>query len=306
MALSPTSARRHFGQQAAIAAAAVTAVRRLFKRNRPLSEVVATVAAYQLASATTGSQAIAEASGAQAAVTNASLFAGVSSAGFPISEPIVATIDKFVPAPLEALPDNWWADALDFMASVEQLIESEVQDAGRSASSVEIAARPEWQNYVRLLVPPSCARCTILAGRVYRDLEAFQRHPKCDCQMWPVQSWQEAHDAGLVSSPQQAFEKGQVRGLSKADAQAIADGADMATVVNATGGTSAPGITNAVTTDLFGHRVKATTYGTTKRAAWRKANPTRLVRLRPESIYRIADGDRAEALRLLRLYGYIK
>ena len=49
---------------------------------------------------------------------------------------------------------------------------------------------------------------------------------------------------------------------------------------------------------------KATTEGTTKRAAWRKANPTRLVRLRPESIYAFAK-DREDAIRLLRVYGYL-
>jgi predicted ATPase len=50
--------------------------------------------------------------------------------------------------------------------------------------------------------------------------------------------------------------------------------------------------------------VKATTYGTTRRAQWRKKNPTRLVRLRPESIYEFAK-DRDDAIRLLKLYGYI-
>jgi hypothetical protein len=135
--------------------------------------------------------------------------------------------------------------------------------------------------------------------------------------MIPVQNWEAAHDMGLVSSAQEAFDAGQIRtkvskdsdeyrsGFSKADEQAIRDGADMVEIVNATRGTSAPGITNALTTEVFGRTVKATTYGTTKRAAWRKANPTRLVRLRPESIYKFAK-DREDAIRLLRLYGYIK
>ncbi len=193
----------------------------------------------------------------------------------------------------------------DSKAAVEQLIQSEVQDAGRTASQVEFVTRPDWTNYVRMLNPPSCPRCAGLAGRIYRDLDAFARHPGCDCVMVPVDSWQEAHDAGYVSSFADAFEKGQVRGLSEADAEAIADGADPIEIVNATRGTSQPGITNALTVDLFGHRVKATTYATTKRAAWRKKNPTRLVRLRPESIYAVAT-DRADAIRLLRLYGWIK
>ena len=288
-------ARSHHARQSRVAAAAVLAIRRLFERHRPLSEILATVSAYQLASATTGSQAIAEAAG-RTPVTVPNLFAGVSSHGFPISEPIIATIDRFVPAPVEPLPDAWWGDALDFLSEVEALIESEIRDAGRSASQVEMVNAPDWQNYVRVLVPPSCKRCTVLAGRIYRDLEAFKRHPQCDCEMWPVQDWEQAHDAGLISSPQEAFDKGQIRDLTIRETQAINDGADVTKVINSSRGIQ--------TVDVFGHRVKATTEGTTRRSAWRRANPTRLVRLRPEAIYRIAR-DHEDAIRLLRLYGYL-
>jgi hypothetical protein len=309
-------ARSHYLRQRNIAAMAVAAVRRLFARNRPLVEVASTVATYQYASATASSQSIAAMAGEQAALTNAAAFAGVSSRGFPIVEPIIATIDKVTEAPVEALPANWWTDAQEFMAQIEQLIWTEVQDAGRSASQTEFVARPDWQNYVRMLTPPSCARCAILAGRIYKDLDAFDRHPLCDCVMIPVQNWQEAHDNGLISSFEDLFNKGLLKtkvsadsdqyrdALSKADMQAIRDGADPIEVVNATRGTSQPGITNAKTVDIFGHRVKATTYGTTKRAAWRRANPTRLVRLRPEAIYEAATS-REDAIRLLTLYGYI-
>lgn len=289
-------ARSHHARQAAIAAAAVRVIGGLFRRRRPWGEILSSLATYQLASATKSVETMAAVTGQEAVVAPA-VFAGVSSAGFPISEPLIATIDRFVPAPAEALPEAWWDDAREFMDAVEQLIESEVQDAGRSAAGAELTTAPDWQNYVRVLVPPSCKRCVVLAGRIYRDLEGFERHPQCDCVHWPVQDWEEAHDAGLVSSPMEAFEKGQIRDLTEAETQAITDGADITRVINSS--------TGIYTADIFGRRVKATRYGTTKRGAWRKANPTRLVRLRPESIYRIANGDRAEALRLLRLYGYI-
>lgn len=107
----------------------------------------------------------------------------------------------------------------------------------------------------------------------------------------------------LLTNPRAAFEAGQVRGLSKADTRAIADGADMAKVVNATRGLGAPGITAAGRMTLYGRPIKYTTEGTTKRAAWRKANPSIRVRLRPESIYRYAESPE-EAIRLLKLYGY--
>ena len=272
------------------------AARSLFKRRRPLAEVVNTVAAYQYASATASSAAVASWADSPTPLVVPEALMGVSSHGFPISEPIVATIDRFAPAPLEPLPDAWWDDAAEFMASVERLIATEIADAGRAASQVEFVARPNWTNYVRMLNPPSCPRCAILAGRIYRDLEEFQRHPQCDCVMVPVTDWQDAHDKGLISSPQDLFDRGQLQGLSQADEQAIRDGADIAKVVNAH-----RGMTSA---EVFGHRVKATTDGTTKRAAWRKANPTRLVRLRPESIYKFAE-NREDAIRLLKVYGYL-
>src|SRR5690606_23965723 len=33
--------------------------------------------------------------------------------------------------------------------------------------------------YVRMLTPPSCSRCTVLAGRWYRKNAGFARHPGC-------------------------------------------------------------------------------------------------------------------------------
>lgn len=299
-------ARSHYDRQRRVGLAALAAIRRLFKQNpKPsIPEIAAVGAGYQTASATLAARTVAGFADSAQPLTVARQFMGVSSLGFSLTEPIIATIDARVPAPVEPLPQPWWDDAQAFMADLERLILSEVADAGRTASQVEFVARPDWQNYVRMLNPPSCARCAILAGRIYRDLEAFDRHPLCDCVMVPVQDWESAHDAGLVSSAQDAFDKGEIRGLSQADAQAIGDGASIVEVVNATRGLNAPGITAAIRTEVFGRKVKATTEGTTKRAAWRKANPTRLVRLRPESIYEFAK-DREDAIRLLRLYGYL-
>lgn len=299
-------AERHHATQSSIVTAAVLAIRSLFRRRRPLPEVVTTLAAYQYASATAAVNTMAAFADDRRPLTNPRAFQGVSSYGFPVSEPLVATIDRYVPAPPEALPAAWWEDTAAFQRAVDQLVASEVADAGRTASQVEFVARPDWQNYVRMLKPPSCGRCTVLAGRIYRDLDEFARHPGCDCVMVPVQDWEAAHDAGLVSSARDAFEKGLVhtRGMSQADVQAILDGADPGQVINATRGLRAPGITAGLKTEVFGRKVKATTEGTTVRAAWRQANPTRLVRLRPESIYEHAR-DRDDAIRLLALYGYI-
>lgn len=273
----------------------MAAVRKLLERRAGWGEILPTLASYQLASAQASATTLAALTDTAPRV-NPAAFAGVSSAGFPLSEPLVAAIDAQVPAPAEPLPAAWWDDAAAFMGSVEQLIASEVADAGRAAFGAELTAGPAWQNYVRVLVLPSCKRCVVLAGRIYRDLEGFQRHPECDCVHWPVENWDEAHEAGLVSSPREAFDKGHIRDLTDAETKAIEDGADITRVIN-----SASGI---YTADLFGRRVKATRTGTTRRSAWRRANPSRLVRLRPDSIYRFAE-DRDDAIRLLTLYGYI-
>lgn len=238
--------------------------------------------------------------------TNPAAFAGVTAYGFPLPEPLISVIDRYIPAPVEPLPAPWWDDSAQFDLQVQKLIASEIQDAARSAAQVELKAAVDADRYVRLLTPPSCDRCVALAGRIYRDSEAFERHPGgCDCVHVPVASLDEALRSGLVQDGRELVERGQVRGLSEADRRAILDGADLGQVINAKRGTSTPGITDALEVDLFGRRVKSTTYGTTKRSAWRKANPSRLVRLRPEAIYGIAGDDRDEALRLLRLYGYL-
>lgn len=278
-----SQASSHYRRQATVAALAVQAVRRAFRREPTVQVLAPLVAGYQFASARVAGRSVADMDGTPS-VSRPAAFVGHTAAGFPLADP------------LEAILAGIEADAEAVLRSIDRFVASEVADAGRAASQVEIVARPLWTNYVRMLNPPSCGRCTILAGRIYRDLDAFARHPLCDCVMVPVTGWQEAHDEGLLSSPQDAFDKGMVRGLSAADTQAIEDGADIARVVNAAQG--------MFTADIFGRSAKATTSGTTRRSAWRKANPGRPIRLRPEAIYAAAV-DREDALRLLRLYGYL-
>ncbi|WP_232676694.1 hypothetical protein [Nocardioides sp. R-C-SC26] len=302
-------ARSYHARQAAIAAAGARAVAAKIEQQAPWAEVVSSWAAYQLAAATASSRTITQVLGAPPSGA-VELLAGVSSLGFDLAEPLIATIDARVPAPAEAMPSPWWDDdTSSFLRSVELLVASEIQDASRAAAQLEMLAQPRPQEFIRLLVPPSCKRCAVLAGRIYRDMEPFDRHPGCDCEHWPVASLDEALADGLVVDPMVLVEQGLIRDLSQSDRQALLEGADLSQIVNATRGTSQPGITNALTTTLYGRRVKATTFGTTKRAQWRRNNPSRPVRLRPEAIYRIVDaefgGDREQARRLLGLYGWL-
>ena len=290
---SASRARSHYRRQQRIALAAVAAVRRAFRRDPGnIPAITRTVSAYQLASATAAVRTLA-AEAARTPVANAAAFVGRTALGYPLDQPVATILDR-ISADMAGDLAKLTADML---TSLDLFVESEVISAGRDAAGVEIYAEPDWTNYVRVLVPPSCDRCTVLAGRVYRDNEGFLRHPKCDCQHWPVTSWEQAHDEGLMFSAADAFEKGQIRGLSAADAQAIRDGADIAQIVNAK--------RDMRTTSIFGRDgVRITLAGTTRRSAWRKANPNRPIRLRPESIYDLAR-DREDALRLLKLYGYL-
>lgn len=314
-----TRARNHYRNQQKIALAGVRAVRRAVQAAptpaAATGAATATMALYQLASATNGAQAMAR-EATRGLLSFPAAFAGTTQLGWPIEAPIETIIDRLA----REFEREAGRLADEMLAGLDLFVQSEIIAAGADAASVEIVAGSEWTNYVRVLDLPSCDRCVILAGRIYRDLDGFARHPKCDCQHWPVESLAEAEAAGLVADPMVAFEKGQIGGyvtlddgtaefkpsLSRADEQAIRDGADIQEVVNAKrgGGSRPKGMTNAISAELFGRTVKATTEGTTKRAAWRKAHPDLPIRLRPESIYEHAK-DRKDAIRLLRLYGYI-
>lgn len=173
-------------------------------------------------------------------------------------------------------------------ANLDMLVRTQLADAGRAADQAALVARPAVTGYVRMLVGESCSRCVILAGRTYRWNAGFLRHPSCDCIHVPA-----AEDSAddVRTDPRAYFdsltEAQQDKAFTKAGAQAIRDGADMAKTVNARRGMQ--------TATVYGRQVLATT-----EAAGRR------VRLMPEQIYLEAAGDRDEAVRLLKLHGYIR
>lgn len=247
------SAARYYQQQQALAALGVRAAR----RSASVEQLVGQVSAYQAASALLAEQ------GATAMLSEQ----GIDPAAVGAVNPSAFVTDRpsFVGMVQAAATDE----------AVDRMVATLVQDAGRSGMGATIAARPAVTGHIRYVNAPSCARCAILAGRFYRWSEGFQRHPRCDCQMVPST---QAAAPGLISDPLEAFNSGAVRGLSKADAAAIRDGADMSQVVNI-------------------HR----------KAAGLSAGSSVLARggrLTPEGIYRIAK-TRAEALQLLSSNGYI-
>lgn len=87
----------------------------------------------------------------------------------------------------------------------QKLIPSMVADSGRKAATALNATRFTG-GYVRMLNPPSCSRCAILAGRWFRWNDGFQRHPQCDCVHIPAKSGDWARDEGFESDPYEYFE----------------------------------------------------------------------------------------------------
>lgn len=178
------------------------------------------------------------------------------------------------------------------LGSLTMLAGLQVADAGRGASGIDTAVR-RGVGYVRMLNPPSCDRCTVLAGRFYRWNSGFRRHPGCDCVHCQTlaSSTQAARDEGLIDDPYEYFESlsesDQDRIFGRGYASAIRDGGDIYQVVN-----SKRGRTGAFTTEGTSRRGYASS-----RLGGRR-------RLTPDAIYRMYP-DRDDAIRALRENGYL-
>lgn len=210
---------------------------------------------------------------------NPEAFSGVASDG--------RSLDTLLATPLFTVKEslrqgNTRAAAMAHgLAALRLITRTQVQDAGRVADGVAIAARPRT-GYVRMLSLPSCPKCAVLAGEFYRFSAGFQRHPNCDCRHIPAA---ESLAGDLTTDPMKAFRSGQIRGLTQAETKALNEGADISRVVNVkrnTGSVYTAG-GKKYTTEL------RTKYG---------------ARITPEQIYRDATS-REDAVRLLRLHGYI-
>jgi hypothetical protein len=204
---------------------------------------------------------------------------------------------------------------LDLMTKLQ------VADAARQAVGVMTALRPNIHGTVRVLNPPSCQRCAILAGQFYRWSTGFARHPRCDCVNLPSESAGWARAEGFITDPMDAYRNGDIRDLTEAQKFAIDNGADITSVVNATRGMS----TTATDRSLSARQVHLAEKKAASRAASEASRQasiaagapdllatfshlpraTNAAHLTPEGIYRQAR-DRDDAIRLLRHWGYIR
>lgn len=192
-------------------------------------------------------------------------------------------------------------------------------DTARASSLLSAKSHSFTAHYVRMLTPPSCGRCAILAG-MPSGRKAFERHPHCDCvAAWSTDERSLAkHYANATDYLNSLSSQDLAKTLgSQANAQAWKDGADLNQLVNAyrRSGSVRPA-------QLYGRTIKYTSEGTTKRGwaysrmkqagyvkghvkygskYWRADRP----RLMPESIYQVAGSDHAKAMRLLDNYGWL-
>ncbi len=186
----------------------------------------------------------------------------------------------------------------------------QVADAARQAVGVMTASRKNLGGTVRVLNPPSCQRCAILAGRFYRWSTGFDRHPRCDCVNMPSTSAGWARSEGFITDPMDAYRAGHIRDLTEAQRFAIDNGADITRVVNATRGmsTTAPRRLPKARKSGTPLPTPVVTPGVPDLLAGIRFNqPTApdLGLLTPEGIYRETAGDRDKAIALLREWGYI-
>lgn len=197
---------------------------------------------------------------------------------------------------------------------------SEVTQAGRSAVGSSMTGQRTIQGYVRVVQPPACSRCIILAGKEYGWNKGFQRHPKCDCVHLPTTliARHQHRDRGGFIDPNAYFgslsRAEQDRVFTAAGARAIREGADIGQVVNARRG--------MYTTTTYGRTLRATREGTTTRGYFYRQERARDIargrvpanigrsyqlmspRLLPEQIFELAES-RDEAIAMLRRFGYL-
>lgn len=254
-------------------------------------ELVPLVAGIQGQAALAGSGYVADSLAAQGLYEAPDGF--VDPAGFAASAPDGRSLEGLLYSPVTRVKAYIEAGAPALQAlqmgrnNLDVISRTVVSDTGRAAAGVDIASRT-GVGYVRMLNPPSCSRCAVLAGRFYRWNQGFQRHPRCDCRHIPSK---ENAAGDLRTDPYEYFNslspEDQVKHFGKAESKAIRDGADVFQVVNSRRGVQPGGL--------------VTKEGTSQRGNY---GAGRTPRLTPEGIY--SQGlPRNETLRLLEQNGYI-
>lgn len=240
----------------------------------------------------------------------------------------------------------------NFIALIAQ---SAISDLGRAADLSLMSAKT-YTHYVRVVGGSACSRCAILAG-ISSAEDAFERHVHCMCTAAPITETSGARTqdttydksgipSGLFDNGENYFDSltaaEQDRIFTNAGAEAIRNGADLQTVVNARRGAYGIGYKSGgakvgpsklpipkrnalkplkigVNADGSPLYVYVTGEGTTARGAFARGEAARGVaaaqagrytrtttlRLMPETIQRMSNGNPVTYRNLLIRYGYI-
>ncbi|WP_052067987.1 toxin glutamine deamidase domain-containing protein [Rhodococcoides fascians] len=330
MTFQPTSAADHYRDQQKVTAAAILAAGNLWGSQPPsdfdawfeanATTLVGVVSAAQARAVRGGSDYVQRALSEinvqrdpEASIDPSGLV-GVASDGRPLESLLYGSvitakgsIAKAGKVDERAVREAWKAGR----TALETRVLTQVADAGRSSTMLELTVRP-GVGYTRLVRVGGCSRCSILAGRFYRWSDGFLRHPRCMCRHIPAT---DKVSEDLVTDPREAFdalsEDQQNKIYTRAGADAIRGGANIAQVVNVRRGNSGlqTGAGRITRTNVYGQDLFTSTEGTTKRGfagkliRSRGQSPATTPRLMPETIAEIAE-DRDDYLRLLELNGY--
>lgn len=263
------SATEHYERQQRINARGLIAARRL--RSDPV-RLLGVVTAFQVAAAEDAAAAVPlmlEEQGIDTdmlAEPRPRALAGWSSSGWPMG-----TLLAKVSGPKVA-PDVF-----------DRFVLTQYQDTARQSAALTAGVTPAATGYVRMLNPPSCSRCVILAGKWYRKNQGFQRHPRCDCRHIPTSEG----GRDLRLSPEDYFDS-----LPRAEQDRVFT----------KGGAE-------ILRQAESHEQRQYLMGRLVNTRWGTRTSQRLDTKRrqmPETILARADGDRGELLRHLKAHGYIK
>lgn len=314
-------ARSHYRWQASLSQQVLAIVRKLWARVDPddiagsfakvFAKLLDVIAQAQQEAATAGAAYIGAALAAEAVTPDpvgalvAASLAGVASDG--------RRLDNLVALPVIRAKQliGQGAPVSEAMRAAEgqllMIVSTQVADAGRVAAGVRIAVDRMAAGYERVLTLPSCSRCIVLAGRVYPWSDGFQRHPRCDCIHVPVTAARLGKDTGndpdSIFASMSTAQQNAVFGV--AGAEAIRRGADVGQVVNARQGMYEAGGRRYTHEGTSARGLAGKRLGQLRKQPGSRYRVSNVPRLMPEQILAEAKGDRAEAIRLLRRFGYI-
>lgn len=165
-----------------------------------------------------------------------------------------------------------------------------VRDSDRQAMQGSFATTKVVTTWTRMLNPPSCKFCAMLAGKVYRWNQGFRAHTGCDCRHIPTA---ESVGRDLTTDPYRYFESlnraDQDRIFGKRDSQALRDGGDVYRIVN----TRFRGLSDDAV-KLNGSR-----------RGWQSRRWDSPSKMTVDAVYDAAGTDRALARKLLEENGFI-